>query len=179
MTAAAASVSVNRAPVLTLWAAVVARRLGFAWPEALTLGRAVAGLNAYSKGVSLGIFKPTPEAVRKRRKLARAGTRLRVALLGRMVPVARTRLGLLAAAKGRSIAPASVERYLHAKFGKNYGAVRTAMADLARSYPPRTLAGAAYRLYTRFRPDVPSGAGGWGARGRLSLARIRALKRKA
>jgi hypothetical protein len=43
-------VMVNRAPVLTLWAAVVAEVLGFEHGEALTLGRAVAGLNAYSKG---------------------------------------------------------------------------------------------------------------------------------
>jgi hypothetical protein len=49
-------VVVNRAPVMTLWAAVVAEVLGFAHDEALTLGRAVAGLNSYSKGVSLGRF---------------------------------------------------------------------------------------------------------------------------
>ena len=48
------TISINRAPVLTLWAAVVAERLGFDREEALTLGRAVAGLNAYSKGVRLG-----------------------------------------------------------------------------------------------------------------------------
>ena len=53
-------VMVNRAPVLTLWAAVVAEVLGFEHDEALTLGRAVAGLNAYSKGVSLGLFQPPP-----------------------------------------------------------------------------------------------------------------------
>ena len=41
-------VFVNRAPVLTLWAAVVARRLGFDRDEALTMGRVVAGLNAYA-----------------------------------------------------------------------------------------------------------------------------------
>jgi hypothetical protein len=40
------TISINRATVLTLWAAVVAQRLGFAEDEALTLGRAVAGLNA-------------------------------------------------------------------------------------------------------------------------------------
>jgi hypothetical protein len=45
-------VVVNRAPVLTLCAAAVAEVLGFEHDEALTLGRAVAGLNAYSKGVS-------------------------------------------------------------------------------------------------------------------------------
>lgn len=33
------AMTVNRAPVLTLWAAVVAERLGVAWDEALTLGR--------------------------------------------------------------------------------------------------------------------------------------------
>jgi hypothetical protein len=54
------SVMINRAPVLTFWAAVVAEVLGFEHDEALTLGRAVAGLNAYSKGVSLGLFQPTP-----------------------------------------------------------------------------------------------------------------------
>ena len=51
----------NRAPVLTLWAAVVAEVLGFEHDEALSLGRAVAGLNAYSKGVSLGLIQPTPK----------------------------------------------------------------------------------------------------------------------
>jgi len=55
----------NRAPVLTLWAAVVAEVLGFEHDEALTLGRAVAGLNAHSKGVSLGLFQPTPKEVKE------------------------------------------------------------------------------------------------------------------
>lgn len=32
------TVTINRAPVLTFWAAVVAERLGFARGEALTLG---------------------------------------------------------------------------------------------------------------------------------------------
>jgi hypothetical protein len=40
------TVTINRAPVLTLWAAVVAERLGFERVEALTLGKAVAGLTA-------------------------------------------------------------------------------------------------------------------------------------
>ena len=51
-------VLVNRAPVLTLWAAVVAERMGFDRGAALSLGKALAGLNAQSKGRSLGIFKP-------------------------------------------------------------------------------------------------------------------------
>jgi hypothetical protein len=46
-------VMINRAPVLTRWAAVVAEILGFDYVEALAPGRAVAGLNACSKGVAL------------------------------------------------------------------------------------------------------------------------------
>jgi hypothetical protein len=40
---------INRAPVLTLWAAVVAERLGHPANTALTLGRAVAGSAAQVK----------------------------------------------------------------------------------------------------------------------------------
>jgi hypothetical protein len=62
------TIYINRAPVLTLWAAVVAERLGFRRDESLTLGRAVAGLNAYSKAVLLGLFRPSPKSVKDRRK---------------------------------------------------------------------------------------------------------------
>src|SRR6516162_9715497 len=44
------TISINRAPVLTLWAAVVAERLGFDEDEGLSLGKALAGLTAQTKG---------------------------------------------------------------------------------------------------------------------------------
>jgi hypothetical protein len=47
-------IQINRAPVLTLWAAVAAERLGFHPDEALSLGKALARLNAQSKGRRLG-----------------------------------------------------------------------------------------------------------------------------
>jgi hypothetical protein len=59
------TISINRAPVLTLWAAVVARRLGLDEDEALSLGKAVAGLNAQAKGRRLGIFKPHGEKAKE------------------------------------------------------------------------------------------------------------------
>jgi hypothetical protein len=65
------TVSINRAPVLTLWAAVVAQRLGFAEDEALTLGKALAGLNAQAKGRRLGISKPHEDKTRKAREKER------------------------------------------------------------------------------------------------------------
>ena len=43
-------IKISRAPVLALWAAIVAGRLGYNKNEALTFGKAVAGLNAQSKG---------------------------------------------------------------------------------------------------------------------------------
>lgn len=66
-------IKINRAPVLTLWAVIVAERLGFDMDEALTLGRAIAGVNAYNKGVRLGLYEPTPEAERERRQKAKHG----------------------------------------------------------------------------------------------------------
>jgi hypothetical protein len=61
------AVTINRAPVLTPWAAVVAERLGFDRDEALSLGKSVAGLAAPSKAQRLGIFILSPEAVRRQR----------------------------------------------------------------------------------------------------------------
>src|SRR5215207_5423506 len=50
MAEAGDKIRINRAPVLTLWAAVVAERLGIDRDAALTLGRAVAGTSAQMKG---------------------------------------------------------------------------------------------------------------------------------
>jgi hypothetical protein len=69
---------VDRGVVFALWAGVVVEVLGFEHDEALTLGRAVAGVNAYSKGVSLGLFQPTPREVKEqRRKMCRKRQSLR------------------------------------------------------------------------------------------------------
>ena len=86
MAEASDPIRINRAPVLTLWAAVVAERIGFDRDTALTLGQAVAGLSAYAKGVSLGIIEPSPDLVRERGERLGEGEQLHVDLLGRAVP---------------------------------------------------------------------------------------------
>jgi hypothetical protein len=169
------TISINRAPVLTLWAAIVAERLGFRREEALTLGRAVAGLNAYSKGVSLGLFKPSAKTVEDHRKKLKAGQTLTVDLLHRAVPVTRTPEGLRALSKERPISPDSVERYLQRTFGDALDDAHAAMMELARSLPPADIAARAYRLYELFRPEVPEGVKGWGAKGELDIGYIRSL----
>jgi hypothetical protein len=175
MAKAGSKVTINRAPVLTLWAAVVAERLGFDHAEALTLGKAVAGLNAHAKGVRLGIYEPAPATVRKEREKLSRGTQLTVSLLHRAVPVAQTPDGLRALAKEKPIKPASVERYLSGKFGPSLEATRRAMANLAGALPPRELAARAYALYEKFRPEIPPGVSGWGAAGVLDLDAIELL----
>src|ERR1700758_908025 len=100
-------ISINRAPVLTLGAAVVAQRLGFAEDEALTLGRAVAGLNAYSKGRRLGLFKTYEEKAKKARE-KEPGERFLIEVCGRAVPATNTDEGIRAVQKGRPIDPDSV-----------------------------------------------------------------------
>jgi hypothetical protein len=162
---ASRAIYINRAPVLTLWAAVVAERLGFRRDEALTLGRAVAGLNAYSKGVSLGLFRPSPKSVKDRRKKLMRGRRLKVDVLGRAVPVVRAPDGLHALSGGRLISPASVQRYLQGKFGDHLTPVRAAMRGLVRSMPPKTLAAHGYALYVKFRPGCTDRRQGLGRKG--------------
>jgi len=169
-------VLVNRAPVLTLWAAVVAERLGFDRRAALSLGKAVAGLNAQSKGRSLGIFKPAEHPEGVPRGKAGPGEEFRVELLGRAVPATNTGEGIRAVVKDHPVGVESVERYLLEKFGPALPAVEKAMKALADSFKPAELAGAAFSLYERFRPAIPAGVRGWGAKGELVLERIESLK---
>jgi hypothetical protein len=172
-----ATISINRAPVLALWAAVVARRLGFDEDEALTLGKALAGLNAQAKGRRLGVFKPHEEKAKKARQKER-GQRFFIEVLGRPVPAANTEDGILAVRGNKPLDPDSVRRYLEDKFGDDLKAVRSAMRKLARAYKPQGLAHDAYRLYERFRPDIPAGKKGWGAKGDLDLGLVGRLAKE-
>src|ERR1700693_3809892 len=105
------NILVNRAPVLTLWATTVAERLGFDEDEALSLGKAVAGLNAQSKGQRLGIFKPVPQEVKRARARKREEEFL-IEICGRQVPAINMTDGVRAVIKNKPIESKSVERYL-------------------------------------------------------------------
>lgn len=172
-------IKINRAPVLTLWAAVVAERLGNDHECALTLGKAVAGLNAQAKGRRLGIFQDRQEPPTERQpKAAPARKTLTIDLLGRQVPVVETSQGFRATLKDKPIEPESVQRYLEQKFGDDLEDVRTAMRTLAGTYRQDELAQGAFSLYERFRPEVPKGEMGWGAKGELDVNQIRSLGKK-
>jgi len=169
-------IKINRAPVLTLWAAVVAERLGYDKETALTLGKAVAGLNAQSKGRKLGIYEEKSEEEKERRKRKEEPADVEfVEILGRGVPAVKTPHGLRAAIEGEPIYAESVELYLKQKFGDDFDEARAAMQKLAKAYPPKQLESKAYGLYEKFRPEIPEGKKGWGAKGELDLDYIRSL----
>jgi hypothetical protein len=168
------NILINRAPLLTLWASTVAERLGFDQDEALSLGKAVAGLTAQSKGQRLGIYKPVPQEVKKGRARKR-GEEFLVEICGRQVPAVNTTDGVRAVNKNKPIEAKGVERYLESKFGESLGTARAVMRDLAKAFRPEQLSKNAFSLYEQFRPAIPEGVTGWGAQGRLDLDRIRSL----
>jgi len=171
------TITINRAPVLTLWAAVVARQLGFDDDAALTLGKAVAGLTAQSKGRHLGIFKPPKLEGGRPAKKRGLGEDLWIDLCGRSIPAQNTVQGIRAVVKDVPIKPEQVRRYLSKSFGDDLPAARGAMEQLARSRKPDQLAGEAFVLYERFRPQIAAGQRGWGQKGDLNLDLICSLIR--
>ena len=134
----------------------------------------MAGLNAYSKGVSLGIFQPTPKEVKEKRRKMRKEETVTVDLLHRAVPAKHTEEGLRALSGKTPIRPESVQKYLEGKFGDAMEDISNAMLELAKSLPPAQLAEEAYALYEKFRPEIPPGKKG-GASGKPDLELIRKM----
>jgi hypothetical protein len=177
-----AQIQINRAPVLTLWAAIVAERLGYQPEEALTLAKAITGRTAQAKGRRLGIYEEKqeekqdekqPEKERRRNE----GETFNIVLLGISVTAVTTKDGFRALEDGRAASPGAVERYLQSKFGPALDDARQAMRDLAGTYSPEELNRSGFRLYEKFRPDIPEGQKGWGARGMLDLSVLGSLKK--
>lgn len=168
---AADIIHVNRAPVLTLWATVVAERLGYPVATALTLGRAVAGYSAQARARRLGLVEEHDET--EGREPPRV-PRETILLLGRRVPVLATEAGEIRAEDhGKPASAGATLTYIRRAFGENLDEARAAMEALAASYPPEELNRIGFYLYERFRPEVPADASGWGAKGELKLGRIR------
>jgi hypothetical protein len=170
MTTDTNEIRVNRAPVLTLWAAIVAERLGHDADAAITLGRAVAGSSARVKARSIGLEEKhesnEPHDAAKRASLQT------VHLLGRDVPVIEHKGSQYALEHDNPVSPRVAHAYVERAFGAHLSRVRRAMEKLADSLAPGELNRTGFRLYEQFRPEVPAGAKGWGAKGLLDLQKI-------
>ncbi len=71
----------------------------------------------------------------------------------------------------RSIVGPSLRPGVRAPLACNIAAMR----DIANGFRPEELSKNAFRLYEKFRPAIPEGVTGWGAKGSLDLDRIRSL----
>jgi hypothetical protein len=165
-----APIRVNRAPVLTLWAAVVAEHLGHPPDTALSLAAVVAGTAARAKARRLGIAEKRDAG----KDAQPAEKRDTARLLGRDVPLAHDADGVVLAdaGEGKPGPAAPVAAYVAKAFGARLAEVRAAMEALAARFEPEELNRVGFRLYEAFRPDVPADVKGWGAKGALDLSKI-------
>ena len=171
--AAPTAIKVNRAPVLTLWAAVVAERLGHSPSTALSLASAVAGTAAQAKARRPGIAEER-EHSGDRTEAGSATARATAQLLGREISLTHDADGIVLAEGGGKPAPAApVLAYVTKAFGPHLAEVRTAMEAVAARFAPEELNRVGFRLYEQFRPEVPSDVRGWGAKGSLDLEKVR------
>jgi hypothetical protein len=125
-------IRVNRAPVLTLWATVVAERLGYPPDIALTLGRFVAGSSARAKARRLGISDEKQDAEERHARAAELKPHQQtVRLLGREIPVMSADDGTLRAEDdGKPASTKRVQTYVARAFGDRLADARAAMEGL-------------------------------------------------
>ncbi|XP_024356812.1 uncharacterized protein [Physcomitrium patens] len=161
-------IKINRAPVLTMWVAAVAERQGFTFDEAVTFGKSIAGLFAHAKGKRIGVVEDTPSKKSKK-------DMEKFEVFGCSVYGKTTAKGRFALESGKAIAPNVVKAYLQRAFKDDYDRVRETFELLANSFSPEEIGSKAYDLYEKFRPDIPDGSRGWGARGLLNLKYVKEL----
>jgi len=100
-----APIKVNRAPVLTLWAAVVAEQLGHPPETALSLAKAVAGTAARAKARRLGIAEESDQA-KERADAAPTKPQETTQLLDRQIRLTHDKDGVVLAEGGGKPVPA-------------------------------------------------------------------------
>ena len=113
-------IKINRAPVMTLRAVVIAERLGYDHATALTLGKSVSDLNAQSKGQRLGIYEKPTDQPEKAAKAHKPREQFSVPIFGRAVPAQQTPQGVRATSDGKPIDPDAV-LYCPTRFEKKWG----------------------------------------------------------
>ncbi|MEW5825336.1 MAG: hypothetical protein AB1778_00735 [Candidatus Bipolaricaulota bacterium] len=168
---------VGRVPLLTLWAAVVARRCGYLDGEALTWGRAVAGQTAAAKAKRLGLSR---EATASRRPVHARRREIEPILvtsfMEHRLPCVRTPEGLRTLSSASAIDPSKVRTYPRAKLGDALAEIEGHREAVAATYAPEDLERQAMNLHRVMRPSVPHGEEGWGKADPLDLETVDRLR---
>lgn len=170
-------VTINRAPVLELWAATVTSFLheGLSWETCLSAGSAISTLCAISKGRSIGAVEPPdPEtAEKKRQERQERAEKEQLEELEVMGFNLRLKDGsILVSDKPKK----ANESALTHKFGEQaYVRTKASFEQALESWrgAGEGLNAQAFHMYEDFRPTVPPGQKGWGRRGQLNLQAVK------
>lgn len=175
------AITINRAPVLELWAASVAHFMfpSMSWATCLSVGGAISTITAISKGRAIGkMDKPDPGiAEEKRLKQREAQANLDdIEVMGFHLHIKDG--NAMVGDKPKK----SNEDVLMKKYGpQNYERAKDAFAAALTTWQGREdeLDKEAFHMYEDMRPNVPAGQKGWGRKGQLSLATIESVVRSS
>ncbi|KAI7229430.1 hypothetical protein KC330_g7448 [Hortaea werneckii] len=173
------AITINRAPVLELWASCVTKFIYpfIPWETCLSTGSAISTITALAKGRSIGtIEKPGPDEAENRRR-ERQRKAENEPLEGIEVMGFHLRLKDGKALVGEKPKPGN-ESTLSNKFGQaQYERAKGAFQDALDSWKGREseLDREAFKMYEEFRPTVPPGQKGWGRKGQLNLENVKSV----
>ncbi|KAG5648995.1 hypothetical protein DXG03_000344 [Asterophora parasitica] len=193
------STVINRAPLMTGWAMIVAERLGFRREEALSIATAYTEMNAVTKGVSLGIYKNGKE---QGMEAVKGGSQSYIEFIGRRyvipstymhvstpmlkpspsaltatirIPLYQTQDGQWRAlSNGTPVKPSVAFSYISRAFRHTTPHIIGALRLLANSYAVEEVNRRAWSLYAEFRPEVEQ----WGGRSEVKCSTILDLRKK-
>lgn len=172
-------ITINRAPVLELWASCVTQflRPSISWQTCLSAGGAISTITAVAKGRAIGqMEKPDPgEAQAKREKRKEQADEKNLKELD--VMSFKLRLDKDGQALVGDKPKKAGEDGLRKKYGgdEQYKRVKETFESALAAWKGKEddLNGKAFHMYEDFRPNVAPGQKGWGRKGGLRLETIK------
>lgn len=172
-------IQINRAPVLTLWAASVTSFLhpSLPWSTCLSAGSAISSLCAISKGRAIGtINQPEDRDTSSDHPKQPRDDEEEINVMGFKLHI-KDGVVVIGGDKKKGN-----EKALEAKFGdEEEHEARECFQKCLETWKghEEELSKKAFGMYEKFRPDVASGQRGWGRKGDLSLEKVESVVRKA
>jgi hypothetical protein len=165
-------ITINRAPVLTLWSASVTQFLhpSLEWSTCLSAGKAISAICAVAKGRSIGtISEPDVDDSKKKDKKKK---QIQADELEVMHFKLKLKNGIIFF-EGK--AQSGGEDALKVKFWGRYDDIKAVFDEGLQKWGERKdeLDKVAFKMYESFRPEVPKGQKGWGRKGILDLEKVR------
>jgi hypothetical protein len=168
------NITINRAPVLKLWAACITHFLHptLPWSTCLSAGTAISAICAMSKGRSVGKIKERDDDGEKKvRKKQEDDGFETLEVMQFKLRLNKTQGLVYLGGKPQT----GSEDVLKKKFGDSYDDVNEVFKHELETWRGKEeeVDEKGFGMYESFRPSVPKGEKGWGRKGVLSLQNIR------